>query len=44
MRLVEVVRTDVTDPAVFEAAKSWVSAIDRVSVSCKDTPGFIVNR
>ncbi len=42
MKLVEVVRTDATDPAVFEAGKKWVASIDRTSVSCKDTPGFIV--
>lgn len=44
MKLVEVVRTDATDPAVFEAAKNWVHAINKHPVSCKDTPGFIVNR
>ena len=44
MKLVEVVATDQTDPAAFEAGKNWVKSIDRVAVSCKDTPGFIVNR
>jgi 3-hydroxyacyl-CoA dehydrogenase len=44
MKLVEVVRTDATDAAVFDAAKNWVSAIGKHPVSCKDTPGFIVNR
>lgn len=44
MKLVEVVRTDATDPAVFDAAKNWVAAIGKHPVSCKDTPGFIVNR
>lgn len=44
MKLVEVIRTDATDPAVFEAAKNWVHAIGKHPVSCKDTPGFIVNR
>ncbi|TYZ65716.1 hypothetical protein PybrP1_007394 [[Pythium] brassicae (nom. inval.)] len=44
MKLVEVVRTDATDAAVFDAAKNWVHAIGKHPVSCKDTPGFIVNR
>jgi 3-hydroxyacyl-CoA dehydrogenase len=44
MKLVEVIRTDQTDPIVFEKAKSWVSDIGKVAVSCGDTPGFIVNR
>ncbi|CAI5725727.1 unnamed protein product [Hyaloperonospora brassicae] len=44
MKLVEVVRTDVTDPKVFDACKQWVLDIGKHPVSCKDTPGFIVNR
>lgn len=44
MKLVEVIRTDQTDPAVFDQALSWVSDIGKVPVSCGDTPGFIVNR
>jgi 3-hydroxyacyl-CoA dehydrogenase len=44
MPLVEVVRTSVTDPNVFELTKSWVGAVGKTAVSCSDTPGFIVNR
>ncbi|CAI5740895.1 unnamed protein product [Peronospora farinosa] len=44
MKLVEVVRTDVTDPKIFDACKQWVLDIGKHPVSCKDTPGFIVNR
>ncbi|DAZ95760.1 TPA: hypothetical protein N0F65_010262 [Lagenidium giganteum] len=44
MKLVEVVRTDATDAAVFDACKEWVHKIGKHPVSCKDTPGFIVNR
>jgi len=44
MKLVEVIRTDGTSPGVFERAYNWVSDINKVPVSCGDTPGFIVNR
>ncbi|QDV08975.1 3-hydroxybutyryl-CoA dehydrogenase [Planctomycetes bacterium Poly30] len=44
MRLVEVVRTDDTDGAVFEAALEFGKACGKHPVSCKDTPGFVVNR
>jgi len=44
MKLVEVISTDRTDPAVFERAQAWVGDIGKVCVTCRDTPGFIVNR
>jgi 3-hydroxyacyl-CoA dehydrogenase len=44
MRLVEVVRTDATDDEVFAAARSFGEAAGKAPVSCKDTPGFVVNR
>lgn len=44
MKLVEVIRTDATDPTVFDLCKNWAESIGKVAVSCKDTPGFIVNR
>lgn len=44
MQLVEVIRTNETDPEVFARCKSWVESIGKMPVSCKDTPGFIVNR
>ena len=44
MRLVEVVRTDDTDEDVFEASKAFGAACGKTPVSCKDTPGFVVNR
>jgi 3-hydroxyacyl-CoA dehydrogenase len=44
MRLVEVVRTGKTDDDVFASAKSFGEAVGKTPVSCKDTPGFVVNR
>ncbi|CAJ1933820.1 unnamed protein product [Cylindrotheca closterium] len=44
MKLVEVIRTEKTDPEVFQKAYDWVGQIGKVAVSCGDTPGFIVNR
>ncbi|MEM1450042.1 MAG: 3-hydroxyacyl-CoA dehydrogenase NAD-binding domain-containing protein [Planctomycetota bacterium] len=44
MRLVEVVRTDDTDEDVFAAARAFGETCGKAPVSCKDTPGFVVNR
>mmetsp|Transcript_17162 Transcript_17162/g.44393 ORF Transcript_17162/g.44393 Transcript_17162/m.44393 type:complete len:323 (-) Transcript_17162:111-1079(-) len=45
MRLVEVIGTEHTSAATLEAAQAWASRLpDKVVVTCKDTPGFIVNR
>ncbi len=44
MRLVEVVSTDKTDADVFASAKAFGKAVGKAPVSCKDTPGFVVNR
>lgn len=44
MKLVEVVRTDKTDAAVFEAARAFGAACGKTPIACKDTPGFVVNR
>ncbi len=44
MRLVEVVRTDDTDDDVFASARAFGEACGKNPVSCKDTPGFVVNR
>ena len=44
MRLVEVVRADQTSEESFAAAKGFGEAVGKVPVSCKDTPGFVVNR
>ena len=44
MKLVEVVRTDNTDEEVFASARAFGEAVGKTPVSCKDTPGFVVNR
>ena len=44
MKLVEVIRTQHTDPKVFDKAFQWAQDIGKVAVTCGDTPGFIVNR
>jgi len=42
--LVEVVRTELTDPAVHDAAYSFAQRIGKEPIRCSDTPGFVVNR
>ncbi len=44
MKLVEVVRTILTDEAVVAAATEWVRAVGKVPVQTKDSTAFIVNR
>jgi 3-hydroxyacyl-CoA dehydrogenase len=44
MKLVEVVRTNDTADEVFAAARAFGEACGKTPISCKDTPGFVVNR
>ncbi|GMK56542.1 hypothetical protein CspeluHIS016_0303820 [Cutaneotrichosporon spelunceum] len=44
MKLVEVVRTDKTSDATFQALFDVCKRMGKVPVACNDTPGFIVNR
>ncbi|KAG0717995.1 Hydroxyacyl-coenzyme A dehydrogenase, mitochondrial [Chionoecetes opilio] len=44
MKLLEVVRIPETSDGTYEAMKGWGKAMGKVTVECKDTPGFIVNR
>jgi 3-hydroxyacyl-CoA dehydrogenase len=44
MKLVEIIRTEQTDPVIVDRVTKWVHDISKVPVSCNDTPGFIVNR
>ena len=43
MKLVEVVRTVATDPAVEERASAWTRELRKHPVRCRDRAGFIVN-
>ncbi|KAL7530886.1 hypothetical protein ACHAWF_003549 [Thalassiosira exigua] len=44
MKLVEIIRTEHTDPDAFDKTVEWAEKIGKVGVRCRDTPGFIVNR
>ncbi|CAH1396337.1 unnamed protein product [Nezara viridula] len=44
MQLVELVRADTVSDATYNTLFEWLKSIDRKPISCKDTPGFIVNR
>jgi 3-hydroxybutyryl-CoA dehydrogenase len=44
MKLVEVVRTMLTDDTTVKTATEWVRAIGKVPVQTKDSTAFIVNR
>jgi len=44
MKLVEVIRTILTDPAVFETADAFGKSLGKVTVKTTDRTGFIVNR
>jgi len=44
MKLLEVIRSAETSNSTFEALLDYGKAIGKVTVECKDTPGFIVNR
>jgi 3-hydroxybutyryl-CoA dehydrogenase len=42
--LVEVVRTELVDEGVYEAAYAFAAALEKEPIRCHDTPGFVVNR
>jgi 3-hydroxybutyryl-CoA dehydrogenase len=44
LKLVEVVRTELTSPEAFEAVVAFAERIGKTPVRCNDTPGFVVNR
>jgi len=44
MKLLEVIRIKETSDNTFNKMQEWGRSIGKVTVNCKDTPGFIVNR
>lgn len=44
MKLLEVIKTGDTSDATYQTLLAYGKSIGKVTVECKDTPGFIVNR
>lgn len=44
MKLVEIIKTDKTSDETYKTLEHFISSLGKKVVSCKDTPGFIVNR
>lgn len=44
MKLVEIIKTDQTTQETFDALYEVTKRMGKAPVTCKDTPGFIVNR
>lgn len=44
MKLLEVIRIPETSEETYQAFMAWGKALGKICVTCKDTPGFIVNR
>ena len=44
MALVEVVNTAATSPEILQGALDWSKSVGKKPITCKDTPGFVVNR
>ena len=44
MKLVEVVKTEITAEAVVQTVMELAGAMKKTAVLCEDAPGFIVNR
>lgn len=44
MKLLEVIKTNETSDSTHETLLTFGKSIGKVTVTCKDTPGFIVNR
>lgn len=44
MKLVEVIKTDKTSAETYASLLAFGDALGKMCITCKDTPGFIVNR
>lgn len=44
MKLLEVVRTADTSDDTYNKMMQWGKALGKTTITCKDTPGFVVNR
>lgn len=44
MKLLEVVKTPETSDDTYNQLMAWAKAIGKTAITCKDTPGFVVNR
>lgn len=44
MKLLEIVRIPEQSEETYKSFVAWGKAVGKTCVTCKDTPGFIVNR
>ncbi|XP_060804812.1 probable 3-hydroxyacyl-CoA dehydrogenase B0272.3 isoform X1 [Amyelois transitella] len=44
MRLLEVIKGEHTSEQTYQAMMEWGKSIGKTCITCKDTPGFVVNR
>lgn len=44
MPLIEVIRTDNSDPELVQRGQAFVRQIDKLPIVCRSSPGFLVNR
>jgi len=44
MKLLEVIRIPETSDKTYEKISAWGKALGKTTITCKDTPGFVVNR
>ncbi|KAF9805927.1 hypothetical protein SFRURICE_004139 [Spodoptera frugiperda] len=44
MRLLEVIKCDNTSEETYQTMMEWGKSVGKTCITCKDTPGFVVNR